>query len=338
MEMVRLTKLCVSGLACSMLWGCVTLNQEGKKRESGDPVVVRAGAEDAVIAKIDRESWIQLRKAETDEERKLYTALGTRDWPVAEEDARGYLLKHPKNRTALSVLSTAEAMQFNFSLALYYARLVQKYYGDNAADVENFAGLSRMHVSRPAHSDFIAAQRHFENAFDGGAGQIAAGFNLGHLDLIMGNAAAAEGVFGSLRHKCDNCVDAQIGLGLAYNKQRKYEKAKETFLAVLDRNPHHPVALYRLALIEKNGFNHPGEAMDYLKKILADNTNDGLDIKRQANNLLNTMQAAEVGNQMTAQSAKGDDDPEDKLETSQPTATEAIEPVSAKSGSDGDMP
>jgi tetratricopeptide (TPR) repeat protein len=155
---------------------------------------------------------------------------------------------------------------------------------------------------------------HFENAYDGGSGQIAAGFNLAHLQLIMGNAAAAEGIFGSLKRSCDGCLDARIGIALAYNKQHKYPQAKEAFLAVLDKNPGNPVALYRLALIEKNGFDNPAAAMEYLRRILADNSNSGLSIKRQANNLLNSMQAAEVGKEMTAQTQSRDNDEKDEAD------------------------
>ena len=335
MKTVHIAKILISGLTGSMLWGCVSLSSIGGSRKSGDPVVVRAGADDPVIAKLDRDSWVQIRKTEKDEEYKLYTALGTRDYQVAQQDARGYLLKHPKNRTALSVLSTSYAMQLNFDLALYYARLVQKYHGNNEGDVQNFMGLSRMHSNKPTQADFMAAIGHFESSYDGGNGQIAAGFNLAHLQLIMGNAAAAEGVFSSLKHKCDDCIDAQVGLGLAYNKQRKYERARDTFIAALKVNPNHPIALYRLALIEKNGFNNSEKAMDYLKKILADNSNDGLDIKRQASNLLNTMQAAEVGKELTAQNQKAQDKEDDDIDTA---ADVKIEATSAPATETNELP
>jgi tetratricopeptide (TPR) repeat protein len=299
--MLKIVVAVVSGF---MLTGCVSLTSlTSDSAPSGDPIVMAAGGKAPIIAKLDREAWVQIRKNGKDEEKRLYTALGTGDFEVAKEEARAYLLKHPKNRTALVVLSTAFAMQKDFRQALYYGELVQRYHpGSYDSELANLRGLAALYKPRMTYADYAEASSHFNASFQASRTQTAAGLNLGHVQLLMGSAAAAESTFKQVEGRCGGCVDSQIGYGIALTRQRKYDKAKEVFAQILNKHPNHILAMYRLALIEKNGYNNEEEAKDYLKKILADNSSSSLDVKRQANTLLHSMQAMEVGREIAEDS------------------------------------
>ncbi|MBF0441841.1 MAG: tetratricopeptide repeat protein [Oligoflexales bacterium] len=256
----------------------------------GESVVMQSRSKSPVISKLDRDSWIHIRKNTKDDHLRLYAVLGAREFRVAIEESRAYLQKHPRDLVAMEVLSTALAMNGQYSLASYYADLINKYHPNASSEAANLQGLALLHRPNMGHADMLKAKEYFRTAFENSGKGIAPGLNLGHLELKMGDAGEAAKTFSSIKEKCGNCSESLLGYGVSKTLLGDYKEARESFREILSKEPNNALALYRLALLEKNGYNDNEKAKSYLKRILADTSDENRDIKRQATFLLRRLE------------------------------------------------
>lgn len=131
MQMRHILKtLTMLTISTQMLQACASLSGNHSTGEQSNKAftIVQQTNGNEVMTQIDRETWVQLRKAANSQEVKLYATLGAKEWEVAASDARAYLRDNPKNKTALTVLATSLAMQKNYALAAYYGSLLNRYY------------------------------------------------------------------------------------------------------------------------------------------------------------------------------------------------------------------
>ena len=293
--------LALVAVAAISMTGCTTLGFGSKEApalgeavmgqaERDSVTVQRMDQEQPVLAKIDRDQWIEIRKNSKDERARLLATLGTREWEVAATEARAYLSQHPKDRAALMVLTTSLAMQKNYEMAAYYGDMLAKYY-PGQADVLNIHGLTALHVPHGTIKDYRKALVAFEGSLQASETQIAAGLNLGHLYLEMGDAAKASATFATVRSRCADCTEATLGHGVAFMRLGKYSEARDAFSGILSKHPNHAQALYRLALVEKNGYNDNKKAESYLNQLLAKSSEGEKEVKRRANFMLRRIQA-----------------------------------------------
>ena len=243
-----------------------------------------------VITELNRDRWVQIRKTTKSDHTKLYAGLGAREWDVAIADSRAYLADHPGDFVALRVLSTALAMKQNFSLANYYAQMIEKSH-PGQAETYNIQGLATLNKPGASFADFKMAAGHFERAFETDQSQVASGLNLGHLHLESGNAQAAKDVFGAVAVRCKSCSAALYGQGLAATRLRQYPAAKSYFEKILASDSNNLKASYNLALVENYGFKDPKRAIAILAKVLENKSDGSLAVKRQANFLKRRLEA-----------------------------------------------
>lgn len=290
------------GLSFYGLTGCVTTQSTKSSSPkisseslvySKTPIVQQTSGK-SILKKLDRDNWIQLRNSSKNEHMKLYATLGAGEWDVAAQDARAYLQAHPRDEVGLTVLALALSMKKNYSLAAYYAKLLEESHPGNP-EVYNILGLALMNKPGPNYEDYRDAMRNFQTAFDASSQQVASGLNLAYLQMEMGNASAARDTFAAVQERCDQCVEASLGYGIALSRTREFEKAEKAFQSVLEKEPHSSYARYYLALVAKYGRNDNQTAMKYLSAILDDTKNTNLDMQRKANFLFRRIQAQVYG-------------------------------------------
>lgn len=293
-----LMTLMIATVSAQLTQACASLSgnrSTGKQSDKSFTVVQQTNGNE-VMTQIDRETWVQLRKAANSQEVKLYATLGAKEWEVAASDARAYLSANPKNKTALTVLATSLAMQKNYALAAYYGSLLNRYY-PGFSEAKNLMGLATLNRPNASYSDYTKAANYFAQAFDGSDTQIASGLNLGHLYLQLGNAQSAVDVFGAVRQRCNDCTESLVGFAVASSRTRDFKAAKDAFSKVLEKDTNHPGALYYLALIENYGQKRPDRAITLLSKIIKDTSQRDMDTKRKANALLRRLQANDYAKQ-----------------------------------------
>ncbi|WP_176736976.1 tetratricopeptide repeat protein [Oligoflexus tunisiensis] len=243
-----------------------------------------------IMRKLNRDNWVQIRNSTKSEHIRLYAALGAAEWDVAVSDARVYLQNHPQDEVALTVLALGLAMKKNYSMAAYYANLLDQYHPGNP-EVHNLLGLASMNKPGATFEDFQKAKEHFEKAFDGSGQQIASGLNLAHLNLEMGNAEAARDIFQAVRPRCGDCTEAMMGYGIASSRLRDFAKAEEVFNEILSRDPHSAYALFYLGLVARYGRNDKQAAITHLTALVEDPEIKNIEMQRKGNFLLRRIQA-----------------------------------------------
>lgn len=281
----------LAGFALLSLMGCVTSGQKSElQTSSGKPAVVvtQPGLSAPVISSFDKNRWLQIRDNSTNEVSRLYAMLATGDSDSAVSHARAFLAKNPGNLDGLNVLAAGLVLGRNWQLAGYYAGMIEKR-SPGSGEALNIRGLAAMLTANNTHADFIRAAELLQKAHDSSENQIAAGLNLGHLQLEMGNAQAALAVFQTVVNRCDECSPALVGQGVAASRTRNWDIARGSFEKVIKQNPKHFEARFHLAMVMRNGFNDKKGAEDILAKILNDPANDNRWVKERASSALRKM-------------------------------------------------
>jgi tetratricopeptide (TPR) repeat protein len=267
-------------------------SKEAEIGKKGSMPIVQQTSGSEVMTQVDRDYWVQLRKKSNNDHTKLYAILGTKDWSAAVEESRNYLKKKPRDRVAMTVLAIGLAMQKNYKLAAYYAKVIEKYY-PGYPETHNLMGLATLNRVKADYEDYQEAVRYFSMAFEADEQQIASGFNLGHLYLQLGQAKAAQEVFETLKERCLDCNEANLGYAIASSRMRQFGKSEKALNTILKRDKNNPEALYYLAIIENYGRKRPKKALDILAKVVADPNDRALAVKRKANFLLRRLQASQ---------------------------------------------
>jgi tetratricopeptide (TPR) repeat protein len=306
----------LTGILASILAGCVTTGPVAQEKTAvkGDAVVTQSGKANPVVSGHDRRYWLDLRQAKATLP-KMSGALATGEAAAALELARSFLEKNPGNPDALTLMATALAMSKNYDLAAYYAALVEKARPGDVVAL-NIRGMAAMLQPKARIADFKKAEALFAQAFNGDQSQIAAGLNLGSLQLEVGNAAAAAATFGEVAKRCHQCTVGLMGYGIASARSKKFDQAKGAFEAVLKKNPIHAGALYQLALVHKNGYNNGKQAEKYLEKILVDARIKDPAAKERAQTVLRSVKAEATPEERTMIADDKDADADELLMTS----------------------
>tara|TARA_B100000902_G_C27166092_1_gene841267 strand:- start:110 stop:988 length:879 start_codon:yes stop_codon:yes gene_type:complete len=253
------------------------------------PVVQAPGLSKNMMSDLGRDQWVDIKKTNK-KKLGLYATLGAREWDVAISEARRLLGDQPRDKDGLLVLATALAMSGKHQLSTYYGDLLVKYHGKSSA-VYNFRGLAILARPMLKPRDYQSAIKNFRRAFNFSEKEVASGLNYGFLSLSMGKSKEALGIFSQIEDRCNRCIPALMGKGISLTRLARFKKAKGVFKKILKTQPSNLRAHYRLALVEKSGYNNTDRAQYHLKEILADTTDSQLDLKRRANVLLRRLQA-----------------------------------------------
>lgn len=253
-----------------------------------DVVVQQAGSERPVVSPVSRQYFVDARKNLPGGEAKLFATLGTGSADTAEAEARSFLVKSPNNRSALIVLSSALVLQRKYPLAGFYAEQLERLEPGNP-DALNIRGLASLYTARNSFLDYRRSAALFQKSFNASGSQIAAGLNLAHLQLEMGQAQAASDTFKQVTNRNRTCTQAWLGYGIAKTRMGDFKEATVALESILDRQKDHPEALYYLALVKKNGYNDNKQASSILRRILAGNSSSKA-IRQKSQSLLRLME------------------------------------------------
>ena len=314
--------------AATLLSGCTTFGRSSAQSDQliqeGSPLVIQVGHDNPEVSPHERAYWLQQRQGKSILGR-MNGNLATGEAENAVLLAKARLAEHPGEAQALGLLVSALVMARNYEMANYYASMLEQVQPGSAIAL-NAKGLARALAPASKAADYAQAAVYFQQAMDSDQTQVAAGLNLGYLQLEVGNASAAAATFKVVGSRCQNCIASLLGAGIALARSRQFPAAVSVFNDILSQRPNHAVALYNLALVYKNGYNNKAKAEAYLVAVLRDSrTQDRAlrdraqlvlrQLKGQASSSERIQMAADesVGNQdadtlMTAAGAESKDD------------------------------
>lgn len=293
---------------------CTTFGRKGGTPDQAPEgaVVHQPTLKDPVLSQHDRQYWVDLRQSKALMP-KLHGALATGEAEASVQLARSYLAKKPGDAQGLTMMAAALAMSRNYDLAAYYATLAERAQPGNAAAL-NIRGLAMMLGPNRRVADYQQAQELFRQSFDADGTQVAAGLNLGALALEIGNAQVATQAYEEVVERCNRCVAALMGYGVAMSRTLKWDQANAAFDEVLKKKPNHPGALYNLALVQKNGYNNGKQAEQFLFALLNDSGTKDVGLRERAHTVLRMIkgEATREERTMIADGEEGDAAPSDK--------------------------
>jgi tetratricopeptide (TPR) repeat protein len=244
----------------------------------------------------------------------MFAALAAGEFNAGIQEALAVIQNHPKHRGALIVLASAYALSKDFERARLYARLLERYH-PGTPEALNIEALAIMLRPQANMMDYRQAATMFEQAFSMSSSEIAAGLNLGSLYLEIGNADKAAEVLATVKSRCDGCSEARHRLGVALTRIGRFDQAHSEFQQVLAENPKDAEALYRLALVSKNGYNDLEKSKGYLRQVLTLDTKANGAVYRQAHVMLRRLEGMDSrkfgSGSAVAQSRDGSDAEDD---------------------------
>lgn len=293
----------VGSLVLSQLWACQTFGfkkaGDGHDAAPKSVVVVQAGRANPAVSSQPRRYWLGLRQSRSLLPR-AQGALASGEAAAAVDLARSHLEKHPGDLNAMGLLASALAATRKYELADYYASLIERQAPEDARAL-NIRGVALLMRPRNNVADYHAAMEYFQRAFQANGQELAAGLNLGSLQLELGSSAAAEATFATVVKRCSDCSAGLMGYGMAAARNKNFGKAKEAFAAVLTDNPNHAAAHYHLALVEKNGYNDKKQAEKHLFAIInAGAKMPDIELKERAHTVLRMMKGEREGREAIA--------------------------------------
>jgi tetratricopeptide (TPR) repeat protein len=291
---MKFAKKTILTVAIAAQTACVTTGKDSQKSESRSlipqetTVVLRSGKQEPVISNLDRDAWVDVHKA-VGADQKFYASLSAGEFKTAVKEAHFFLTKNPKHRGALLALASGYAMLKDFEKARLYAQLLERYHPGMSESL-NIQAIAIMLRPQATLMDYRQAAVLFEQAFSMNGSEVAAGLNLGALYLELGNADKASEVLATVKSRCNGCRDARYNLGTALARIGQYDRANSEFQQIVDENPRDAEALYRLALVSKNGYNDISSSKAHLRQLLALDARSSGPVYRQAHIMLRRLE------------------------------------------------
>ena len=109
--------------------------------------------------------------------------------------------------------------------------------------------------------------------------------------MEMGNFDAAIDTFQTTRERCNECMAAVLGHGIAASRNKDFTLAKQSFEKALKVDPKNVKAKYYLAVVENFGFKKKQVAVKLLADLLDSDDKRNLSVKRKANFLMRRIEA-----------------------------------------------
>jgi len=300
--MKKIKYIILNAFLAMMAIGCSTLSELKKKPDdsqitglAGNGVIAKAGATHPIISPVDTKTWIEMSESKESGREKLNGLLATGKWQEAAEEARRGLEKQPGDQASMSALTAAYALGKNFEMAGYFATSVLKSEPSNA-DALNILGLRTMMRTGNRRTDYEDAIAFFKKAAENDGTHVASLFNMGSLQLDLGDAQSAMESFSMARGRCGQCFEADYGFGLAAMRAEQWPQAKSAFEDILARQNNRAAAQYQLAMVMNRGFNDNAKAISLLQNLVSDpdgRFKDSGNIKRAANITLRRWRASD---------------------------------------------
>ncbi len=300
-------------LALGTIVNCTSFNRRDNAADLNstrgeNSFVIQGQSQTYAYSSQGRQYWLKSRSSGSTKNRAI-GALATGESVAAMDLARATLAKNPSDESALSVLAAGLVTQKNYDLAFYYAEELEKV-NPQSAVAANIKGLATMLRINPRTADFMQAKQYFRESMNRDAQDIAAGLNLGHLELELGQADHAREVFTEVAKRANGqCRACELGVGIASLRAGKPDLAKSALEGILSKNPGDADALYHLALVYKNGYNDPVKAKSYLTTLLKRSKTTNLAVRERASATLRKINGeSTVEERQAIAKSKTDDD------------------------------
>ncbi|MCX6123939.1 MAG: tetratricopeptide repeat protein [Proteobacteria bacterium] len=309
-ELSRSTFVTIYLMCIALLPNCATVSKiTGSKKDApkpatdgavapqiiGDAIVIQPMAKTPIISAQDPSHWINLRSKGKDDLARMRGQLATGDWQAAVTSGKSFMITHPDHPEAMMGIAGAYAIGKRYEMAGYYAHQVLKIQPSNS-DAMNILGLRVMMATGNRRADYQHAISWFQKSLEADGTQIAAGLNLGHLQLELAVTGAAVEAFATTSPRCGDCDSGLMGLGISSARAKRGEDAKSAFEKILARNSYHAEAKYQLALNYRNNLGDSSRAAKLLQDIVSDaegHYRDDIVVKRQANIALRRIRATD---------------------------------------------
>ncbi len=248
------------------LASCTTTSGEQNTTLSKDNMVVYSAGSQEPRQAPKSQTAFQKDAQGKDPVKKMKALLALGQWKTAIAEAEAFLRNNPSSPQALETLALGYSLNKDFERGAYYAKQLLRTNEQDAVAL-NILGMREVLSSGYGYGKFRAALALFERSF--ALGHQAAGLNLGETYLITGAADKALPIYSQIVDACSNCIDANIGQGIAANRLQQYDLAKSSFEKALSLDENNEKARYHLALVERNGFNNLPAAEKHLEMLLA---------------------------------------------------------------------
>lgn len=192
----------------------------------------------------------------------------------ARTQARDVLKRDVKNVEALETL---------VKVALFTDRLEEaKLLAENALSVKPREPdlLCLRGLTSYMRGELVAAREDWKRALELAPGHVTAQMNLGALYYQNRNLAAAGASFEKVLALQPENLDAKIGKGLVLSAQGAADEAREQLRAVYKRQAENPLVLLNLATLERDRFENPKAALEYVEEYLALENKDRGQVER----------------------------------------------------------
>ncbi|MDD9952515.1 MAG: tetratricopeptide repeat protein [Zetaproteobacteria bacterium] len=234
------------GLCGMLVWACSHTPQPSSFQDllSKDGKVFWVHEAD-VLSTEQQQHPLDLQDA-SQEQKELVQMYQSGAWQKMVKRARVFLMQHPFDEFALTLLSAAYLNLGNVGLAHYYADQVLTVNQTNSAAL-NIKGICSYKTAY-VMDDYRNALALFNLAVGANKKETAAGTNAGYLQLELGNNEGSLMEFERVLKRCKHCLKAKLGKGIATYRLHKKDEARTLFEEVLDVAPQNTVAMYYMAL------------------------------------------------------------------------------------------
>lgn len=256
----------IKSLVCCTLLigvGCETTQNQTVKYQSED-VLYKLGDKAPLNSKIEDDKWLMIASSENPTVDTIYANIAVGEVDSAITLARNYIIESPNDLDAFVALSRALLANKQNDLAAYYANYVLEK-DPKRHDILNIIGLTES-LNAKSISEYKKAKLQFAKSFKVGK-SIAAGLNLGHLELETGALNAALFTFNEVKKACDDCSSAQLGMGITLRRLGKIDESISSLKRVSANGNSKHVANYHLALSLKKA-GEMSDAREILNEIM----------------------------------------------------------------------
>lgn len=263
-------------LICGISWtSCKTLESGGKVVDKGRGEIIISspanqmsalpdGSKDKSLTKA-RERLEQMVKESPKDTRALVSLaqlqMAQDRLSEAEETGRKVLLIDTKNQGARKVLAQVAIRRENYDMALIFLSALG---GEESkdSDVSNMLGIIAL-----ARGDNTEAVRLWKQALSINPGDISARMNMGVMYIKNRLFAQASTQFERILKVAPNHQDARLHLAIIETSRGKNAEALEVFKAILADDRDNTLALFNMAVAQRN-LNQYDDAVASLKRYI----------------------------------------------------------------------
>ena len=248
-----------------------------------ETVLLKIGDSKPLISNIEEDQWVLISSSQDITVDSIYANIAIKEYENAEKLARSHLKQNPSDLHVFEALARALVANKKVELASYYATYVLEKDSKRTA-MYNIKALAKS-ISANSMADYNIAKDLFRRAYTGPNKSIAAGLNLGYLQLETGALNMSKEVFNDVAKTCGKCAPAMLGLGIIDRRLGNLKSSIYSLEEALDSDSTKHIASYHIALSYRQ-LKQYEKAKNFLKNISEELTSDDNILLSKAESLL----------------------------------------------------